>query len=131
MNIPILGEAGGSNAPGLTARVEIHDSEIIEIERLLERLSTKAHDGRVDYAAFTREVRERFEDLGFMVVVNWYETNVEGTLIPEIVIRDRIEAGAFDHDQKVHEITHDLLDIGDGGVIKSNPEAFKDQEHGH
>jgi hypothetical protein len=118
------------NAPGLTVACEVHDSEIIEIERVLERLTERA-ESRVDYAAFTREARERFEDIGFQVVINWWTTNVPDTLIPEITIRDRIERKPFDYDQQVHEVTHDLLDLGEGGVIKSDPGMLGDQEHKH
>ena len=131
--VPILGTAKeGPNAPGLTANVEVYDSEINEIHKIVEVLRNRSQ-GAVDYARFTEEIRDRFAGIGFIVSVNWYDTNVEGVLIPEIVIKDRTERGhGFDHDKQVHEVTNDLLGLGEGGVIKSDPEQFAKPSHqGH
>jgi hypothetical protein len=130
MDIPILGEAGGANAPGLTVNCEVHDSEIMEIERVLEIMNDKAQS-RVDFDAWDREFKDRMLGIGFVVGITWWHTNVEGVKRPDITISDRTERKPFDYDRQVHEVTHDILDLGEGGVIKSNPEAFKDQEHGH
>lgn len=114
------------NAPGLTANCDIHDSEILEIEGVLALLNGKARDKqRVSYEAFDREIRERFEDLGFIVQVAWWDSNVPGVLIPEICINDRTERKTFDHDQKVAEVTSDILGLGDKGVIHTNPGDFE------
>lgn len=139
-NVPIIGQsrpqhpmADQPNAPGLTINCEVHDSEIIEIERVLERLNATIEGGnkRVDYDAFTREIRERFEDIGFQVAVNWWDSNVAGVLIPEIVIRDRTERKPFDYDRQVHEVTNDILELGEGGVIKTDPSQFQAPAHDH
>lgn len=143
-NVPIIGQpstypAGVReevNAEGLTSRIEIHDSEINEIHKVLEILRERGSSGRISYADFTTEVKDRFAAIGFIVAVNWYEAGtpdgakIPGMLIPEIVIKDRTEAKAFDHDQQVHEVTNDVLGLGDGGVIKTRPEDFQRPE-GH
>lgn len=130
-NIPILGQTQ-PNHEGLTSRVEIHDSEVIEIERIVKILNDKAHSGRLDYDAFQREIKDRFHTLGFIVDVKWYTTNVDGVLVPEIDIQDRTERRQFDHDRQVHEVTNDLLELGEGGVIHTSPGDFqKPPSHQH
>lgn len=137
-NIPILGQAqaiaDGPNAPGLTANCEIHDSEILEIEKVIRALNERTHNGtkKVDYDAFDREIKERFQNIGFKASVAWWHTNIDGVKMPEITITDRLSAKEFDYDRQVHEVTNDLLDLGEGGVIKSNPADFqKPTGHGH
>lgn len=120
------------NAPGLTANCEVYDHEIIEIEKVLEALHSRAESGAVEYAAFEIEAKDRFWDIGFVVAVNWYTTNVKGLLMPEIVIKDRTEKKDFDYDQQVREVTDDILDLGDKGVIKTDPSMplnLEDHQH--
>lgn len=126
------------NAPGLTIRCEVHDSEIVQIEGVLERLNLIVRDHkRVSYDAFQREIIERFQDIGFIAKVAWWTGGTEdgaaipGLLLPEITLTDRIEAHEFDHDRKVHEVTHDLLGLGEGGVIATDPATLRPPEDGH
>lgn len=134
--VPILGTAKaqeGPNAPGLTASVEIYDSEINEIHKILDHLNDKYVGKAASYADMQSEIEERFHKIGLIVKVGWWSTNVDGVLMPEITISDRTERGhQFDHDQQVHEVTGDLLGLGEGGVIKSDPSAFQKPSHeGH
>jgi hypothetical protein len=104
----------------LTKSINVYDSEINEIHRVLEILRRKAESPQ-SYQAFQDEVIERFHDIGFVVDVRWYDTNVEGVLLPEINIQDRVDKNfLWDPNQQVHEVTGDLLSLGDGGVIKSS-----------
>lgn len=121
------------NAPGLTANCEVYDSEILKIEQVINALNERTYNGtkRVEYAAFDREIRDRFAAIGFKVDVAWYHSDVDGVKIPEIVIQDRIEKKDFDFDQMVNEVTNDLLGFGEGGVIKSDPTAFQAPSHDH
>lgn len=126
------------NAPGLTINCEVYDSEIIQIEAALVLLNEQIQGGqRVNRGEFDRQIVERFQDLGFVAVVNWYTAAtsdgalIPDMLIPEIVIRDRIERHEFDHDKMVHEVTHDILETGDGGVIKADMSAFQEPDHKH
>lgn len=133
-NIPILGQGkpqAEPNAPGLTANCEVHDSEIMEIEKVLDRLNDRASSGSIDLDSFDREIKDRFHQIGFIVDVAWWHTNVEGVKRPDIVIKDRTERKQFDHDQKVHEITNDILGLGDKGVIQSDPKALMGLGHHH
>lgn len=134
--IPILGQSRpqpqGPNAPGLTVACEVYDTEIIEIEKVLGALSERATRGRLNFDAFDREIKDRFHKIGFLVDVAWYHTDVAETKIPEIVIKDRTEARDFDYDRQVHEVTNDVLELGDKGVIKSDPKALESSGHqGH
>lgn len=128
-NIPILGQhplgAPQPNHAGLTINCEVYDSEIAEIEGVLDRLNERARNGRVNFDAFDREIKDRFHQIGFKVNVTWYHSNVAETKIPEITITDRTERHEFDYDQQVHEVTNDILDLGDKGVIKTDPAALE------
>lgn len=118
------------NTPGLTSHFEIYDSEIDKIQHILEILRRRA-EGSVDYDAFDREIKDRFAKIGFKVDVKWWTTNVEGTLLPEIDIQDRLEKIEFDHDRQVSEVTNDILGLGDAGVIKFDPSQYQKPTHGH
>jgi hypothetical protein len=135
-NIPIIGQnqprQQEPNAPGLTAKIEIHDSEIMEIERIVAALNERLGSSRrTNLDAFNREIYERFAEIGFIVQVAWWDTNIPGVLIPEICISDRTERKDFDHDRQVHEVTNDILELGDKGVIKTDPAAMKALEQQH
>jgi hypothetical protein len=112
---------------------DIADSEILGIERTLLALQQRAQDKQRNFADFEREIRERFEDLGFVVTVSWYEFGREGQVgavpgaaLPEITIVDRCERKPFDHDRQVHEVTHNILGLpGAEGVIKTNTTGMR------
>lgn len=141
MSVPIIGQPQtyGSAAPNsdLTKTIDIYDSEIESVEGLLHYFQEKSRNGSVDYDAFQREIKDRFHAIGFIVDVVWYETNVKGVIIPEIVIKDRTSSDfVFDRDQQVHEVTHNLLGLNEGGVIKTSAEDLRALEahaakHGH
>lgn len=110
---------------------EILDSEMLEIERTLELLRRRVEGGRrVDRGQFDSEIVDKFGSIGFKVVVNWYETDVENLIMPEITITGRTEkVGEFDHDKMFHEVTSDILGLGQGGVIKTTKDDL-DKIHG-
>ena len=116
--------ANKANAPAaddLTKGIDLYDSEIIKIEKVMMILRNRSTSAR-NYEDFSREIKERFQDIGLVVDVVWYETNVTGVLMPEIVVKARTEAKVFDRDQMTHEVTSDLLGLGEGGVIKTDKE---------
>lgn len=142
MDVPILGQGGpvaqrrpeyshsdAHNQSDLTQAFNLYDSEVLQIEKVTSRLMERAASRR-DYDAFDREIRQRFEEIGLVVKINWWSTNVEGVLSPEVDFVGRTEKHTFDHDQMVHEVTNDILDIGQGGVIKSG-EFLKPEPHKH
>lgn len=118
-------------AGGVTSQVNLYDSEIIAVEKVLEKLNERrTRTARMSYEAFTEEARNRFAEIGLVVSVLWYEAGtpqadgslkkLEGVLIPEILIKARTNAKTFefDHDRMAHEVQSDLLQLGTGGKIK-------------
>ena len=126
------------NAPGLTQNHNLYDYEIENITRVTARIQQRSQQRR-NYEDFDREIRQRFAEIGFKVSVNWHTAQdengqrIEGWLIPEVVIGDRVEKHEFDHDRQVHEVTNDILDLGTGGVISSNDAnaLLAKKAHGH
>jgi hypothetical protein len=117
-----LSKIGGQQAPAaddVTKGVDVLDSEVNKIHDVLQTIRKRSMSAR-NLDDFQREIKQRFEDIGFVVRVNWHDTNVEGTFIPEIVITARTERKVFDRDQMVHEVTNDILGLGDGGIISTD-----------
>jgi hypothetical protein len=120
-------------AGGVSSQVNLYDSEIIEVEKVLEKLN-KRRESRTSYEAFTDEVKNRFHEIGLVASVLWYEAGaeqpdgslkkIEGVLIPEILIKARTDAKTFtfDHERMQHEVQSDLLQLGTGGKIKLTAE---------
>lgn len=115
----------------MTGPAEILDSEVLQIEQTLEVLKRRVENGRrVDRGQFDSEIVDRFGKIGFTVAVNWYETDVQDMIMPEITITGRTEkTEGFDHDKMFHEVTSDILGLGQGGVIKTTKEDL-DKIHG-
>jgi hypothetical protein len=114
--------------------IDLYDHEVLRIREVQQAVEARAEGGSHDYEAFDREIKERFAKIGFVASVNWYTckdpNNIEitGMFMPEISIDGRIGADGqlakpgefvFDHDRQVHEVTHDLLGLGEEGVIKT------------
>ncbi|MEV7674979.1 hypothetical protein [Streptomyces sp. NPDC088752] len=110
------------------AQGDILDSEILQIEAIfggmLERYSAKSFDVEV----FEREAKERcHSQLGLAIDIIWKKVKdkntgrfIEGAASPKIEIIGRVEKKGFDHDQKVHEVTRNILGLdGPSGVIKN------------
>lgn len=121
-------------AGGVSAQISLYDSEIIKIEGILDKLNERrTKTSRMSYEAFTDETKNRFLEAGLVVSVRWYSAGVEqedgsmkeveGTLIPEIVITGRTDKKfTFDHEQMSHEVQSDLLQLGTGGKLKLTAE---------
>lgn len=103
----------------MTKTIDVYDSEILEIERVLGTLRERATSRR-DYDSFQNEIKDRFHRIGFIVDVVWYETNIPDVKMPEVVIKGRVEARAFDREKMTAEVTGDLLQMGEGGVIATD-----------
>lgn len=128
-----------TQAGGVTSQVNLYDSEIIKIEEVLEKLNERRdRTARMSYEAFTEEAKNRFHEIGLIVSVLWYEAGseqpdgslkkLEGVLIPEIVIKGRVDSKtfAFDHDKMSHEVQSDLLQLGTGGKLKITASEARD-----
>lgn len=122
----------GQSSPQDTGIVDILDSEVIAIEQVYLILQGRTAVSR-RYEAFDREIHQRFNEIGFIVDVKWFETDQRDVQNPEITVIGRIDGPAeFDHDQMRHEIVHDVLDLGVGGVIKGGyDQAQRNAEEKH
>lgn len=121
-------------AGGVSSEVNLYDSEIIKVESVLDKLNERRHKtARVNYEAYTDEVKNRFHEIGLVASVLWYEAGaeqpdgslkkIEGVLIPEIVIKARTDKKfQFDHDKMAHEVQSDILQLGTGGKVKLTAE---------
>jgi hypothetical protein len=111
------GPLGQPPAPQDTGIADILDSEVLALEKVLQALQGRTAVSR-RYEAFEREIHQRFNEVGFIVDVKWFETNVPDHLIPEVTVTGRIDGPKeFDHDQMRHEVVSDILELGEGGVI--------------
>lgn len=100
----------------VTPAIDLYDSEIISIEKVLEKLNEK--QGRsIPLEAFRREIIERFEEIGLVVNVQVYSTADEGGLplddlyAFDITISDRCERKPFDMDRQRYEVINDVAGI--------------------
>lgn len=113
--------------------IDIYDSEIDKILGVQAKLQERARDRPRNYNDFEREIKERFEDIGFTVAVNWRNYALHGIVqagsaMPEVEITGRCDPKfVFDPDQQVHEVTSNVLGLpGEEGVIRTDDgEAFK------
>lgn len=115
--------------------IDLLDSEILEIEKVLNALSAKQRTSQ-NLESFRQEILGRFAEIGFIAGVKVYETNQEdvyGFVVDELT---RIEDTPFDYERMAHEVTTDILEVlppsERGETIKSRPEDFhKPEGHKH
>lgn len=90
--------------------VEVYDTEILEIEKVLEALSRKQRTS-MSLESFRKEIVERFAEIGFVVYAKVYETNQDGVFAFAPELRGRTEEFTWDPDRMVHEVVNDVADI--------------------
>lgn len=101
--------------------IDLYDSEIIELEKVLEILNRK-RGVETNMEGFRQEVLDRFHKEGFIVDVKVFDTTQGGTYAFDVEIIERVDPiKEFDHDRLRHEIVSNLLNIpGGGGIIKAS-----------
>ena len=105
----------------MTDRVELLDSEILDIEKGPLAWAKSRYGKSMNMETFRRNLIDQFGEIGFRVDVKTYETNQPGTYSFDVEIIERLPGNKeFDLDQMVHEVTNDILDLGEGGVIKTD-----------
>lgn len=115
---------------------EIHDSDILEMEKVYRWMVDQQHKRR-DLEKFRQEVIERFHQVGFVVNVLTYDTDQPEVYSFDVEVLRKVERKAFDYDKQVHEVVNNLLDLPDqaGGWIKADAgmkeAAKKAAEHKH
>lgn len=126
-NVPILGQPRPQQEQ--SRAIELYDSDILVVEKVLNIVKERAQSGSRDYDAFDREIKERFHDAGYVVDVKWYSTNVKDVYSPDIEIVGRTDRqGAFDHDKMQHEVVEDILELGSKGKISVTSDMMKQVE---
>lgn len=111
----------GTDMAPVTSAQHPYDHEVEAMTDLLMELRAK-YQGKqgVDLDAMRREIIERYAGLGFRVTVDVYEDMGErGTFDFEVTVQERTEGILWDPDRQVHEVTNDILGLGDEGIIKS------------
>lgn len=109
--------------------LDLYDTEVLKIEGVHLALQARARSKQLNFGDFEREIRERFAEIGFTVDVNWYRFSVNGAeqenaAMPEVTITGRTAPVAFDHDRRVHEAVHNVLELpGQEGWIKTSDAA--------
>jgi hypothetical protein len=128
--------------------LDLYDAEVDKIIGLTHELNGLAQDRRLNYAAFERQVRDRFAEIGLTVDVSWYRfgferpdgtvAEEEGAAMPEITITGRADPGfLFDPDKQVYQAVHNVLGLpGEEGWIKTDPDTLRNFRaaqggHGH
>jgi hypothetical protein len=123
-NVPILGQPRPQQEASRS--IELYDSDILVVEKILNIIKERATERSHDYDAFDREIKERFFDAGYIVDVKWYSTNVQDVYSPDIEIIGRTEKqGEFDHEKMGHEVVNDILELGTGGKISVTSDMMK------
>lgn len=94
------------------------DSERIEINKVFATLRENIGNHR-ELSSFQREARERFAEIGFVVRVDFFESEHEDhlrpedrTQYPEITFLGRcdpVKVGEFDHERMGHEVRSNIL----------------------
>jgi hypothetical protein len=101
----------------MQAMVDLYQSDIITIERVLEQLN-RLQGSRQNLEMFVQEVEARFAEVGFRVeVITFQDENDPDFYGFNFVIRDRIDPIEFDHDKMRHEVQHDLLGLSQPGAL--------------
>jgi len=123
-NVPILGQPRPQQEP--SRAIELYDSDILVVEKILHILQERGHQRSHDRDAFDKEIKERFFDAGYIVDVKWYSTNVAEVYAPDIEIIGRTEKqGEFDHEKMGYEVVNDILELGTGGKISVTSDMMK------
>jgi hypothetical protein len=123
-NVPILGQPRPQQEP--SRAIELYDSDILVVEKVLNIIKERAEQRSHDYDAFDREIKERFYDAGYIVDVKWWSTDQKDLYAPDIEIIGRVDKqGEFDHDKMGHEVVNDILELGTKGKIAVTSEMMK------
>lgn len=96
--------------------IDLYDSELLKIEEIQHALQ-RSSEGLVDRDAWNREAAERFAEIGLKIDVKWWRTDMPDVLAPDIEIVGRLTVQEFDHARMAHEVQHDVLGTGEGGVM--------------
>ena len=117
----------------VTSVIDLYDSEVLLLEKVLEQLNQKQGKS-VNLEAFRKEGVERLASIGLVADAKVYETTQEGIYAFDFEIKGRNNNQSWDPDKQVFEVTNDILDVlpnsEKGQTIKSKPgEAPQPHKH--
>jgi hypothetical protein len=98
---------------------DLLDSDILILEGVMAKLRVSADKTMVP-EDFRKEAVERFGEAGFEVDVKVWYTDQIGLFSFDFEIIRKLDDKPFDHERMQHEVTHDLLGLGEGGAIDAN-----------
>jgi hypothetical protein len=120
-------EYGGVYQRSAVSQGDILDSEILQLEAILKDMQERYKYRAFNVEEFENEAKERIHSqLGLAVAISWKKMvdgkgeEIVGAASPRIEIVGRVDRKTIDHDQKVHEVTRDILELGTQGVITSD-----------
>lgn len=99
---------------------DINDYELLKLEEINNWAA--AQQGKsVPIDQFTKDLEEKFNEVGFTVEVKVYDTDQSGAYAFGVEITGRTADSQFDPDRMVHEVTSNLLELPgqDKGFIPS------------
>jgi hypothetical protein len=95
----------------LYSLIDLYDSEILKIEKVVEVLNRKIGQMH-NLESFRTEIMDRFNEIGLVVHVTVYTDNGEPEIFSYVIrIDGRTEAIQWDPDRQVHEVRTDILDL--------------------
>jgi hypothetical protein len=102
---------------------EIHDSDILVIEKVYKEVCERRRGRRVDLEDFRRETIERFAEAGFKVDVRTWIGEGDEFVSWELLLEGKIEAKPgefFDRERQAHEVQHNILGVEEAGRFDAN-----------
>jgi hypothetical protein len=121
----------------ITSAIELHDSDILKIERGPYAWAQDQQGKSYDIDQFAKDLTEQFAQIGFGVVVQVWTTSQAGTWAFQVEIQRRL-TGEFDPDRQVHEVVNNILNlpgqegwINTGEAMKEHDRQQRDNGHRH
>lgn len=114
--------------------IDLNDSEIIALEKGPLAFMQAQQGKHKDLESFRRAAIHAFNEVGFQVTINVYETNQEGCYAFEPVVTGRVPGSkGFDPDRQVHEVVNNILELPDQqeGFIKTDRRMLEDLAAGN
>lgn len=108
---------------------DLLDSERLAIAKVGSEIQQNVSFKSRELSSVQREIRERFEEIGFVVRVDFYEKvyegHLEGVQYPSITLVRRCEPtkGEFDHDRMRHEVRSNILGKNQQGNVQTTQVA--------
>ena len=101
---------GGPATSEITSQVELHDSDILAIERGPLAWARDQAGKHLNVHQFTEDLKEQFAHIGLYVDIQVWETQMAGAYAFKGEIQRRL-GSVFDPDRQVYEVQNNILEI--------------------